>query len=256
MSNLKSRLAPVFRRRIFHRPSFRGLASLCSVGALATAGLCGTLALAQQVNGPSQGSHPVAYASVSELNGILDQVKQTAGSMKTDLDSMRIERWKTDGSTKRQTEATVDSIQRNLQSALPDTIAQLTNSPDDLSASFKLYRNLVLLYDYFGQVVENAGAFGSKDEFQNLRNDMTGLENSRRALADRVQTLAGSKEDELAHLRAQVKTLSAAPPPPPKKVIIDDTEPAPKKPAAKKKTTKPAAPANPPAGASKPSPNQ
>jgi len=105
-------------------------------------------------------------------------------------------------------------------------------------------------------VVENAGAFGSKDEFQNLRNDMTGLENSRRALADRVQTLAGSKEDELAHLRAQVKTLSAAPPPPPKKVIIDDTEPAPKKPAAKKKTTKPAAPANPPAGASKPSPNQ
>jgi hypothetical protein len=88
--------------------------------------------------------------------------------------------------------------------------------------------------------VESAGAFGSKDEFQSLSNDMTGLESARREMGERMQKLAGAKEDELARLRAQVKTLSAAvPPPPPKKIIVDDTEPAPKKPAAKKKTTKP-----------------
>lgn len=254
MLNLQNAFAPKIRRQIFRRLSLCRLASLCSLGALAATGLFPSVCFAQQGNGSAQPSHPVAYASVSELNGILDQVKQTTASMKTDMDGIRIERWKTDGSTKRQTQATVDSIQRNLQTALPETIAQLTNSPDDLAASFKLYRNLVLLYDYFGQIVEDAGAFGSKDEFQSLRNDMTGLENARRALADRVQTLAGSKEDELAHLRAQVKTLTAAPPPPPKKVIIDDTEPAPKKPAAKKKPKSTSPAANPPTA--KPSPNQ
>jgi hypothetical protein len=205
----------------------------CFVAALLPA-----LACAQDTAGvPAATQPPVAYASVSELNGILSQLQQTAQNIQADLQKTRIERWKTDGNTKKQTLADVESIQRNLQSSLPETIAQLNNSPEDLAASFKLYRNLVLLYDYFGIVVENAGAFGSKDEIQSLSNDMTGLENARRAFAERMQKLATSKEDELTRLRAQVKTLTAAPPPPPKKIVVDDTEPA-KKPA-KKKVTKP-----------------
>ena len=188
---------------------------------------------------PSGDQPPVAYASVTELNGILSQLQQTAQNMQSDLGKTRIEKWKTDGATKRQTLSTVESIQRNLQSALPETIATLSNSPEDLGASFKLYRNLVILYDYFGAVVENAGAFGSKDEFQSLSNDMSGLESARRMFGERMQKLTASKEDELTHLRAQIKTLTAAPPPPPKKIVVDDTEP-PKKPApAKKKVTKP-----------------
>ena len=206
-------------------------------------GLVAAAATAQDSTGAASGQQPpVAYASVNELNGILTQLQQTAKNMQADLGKTRIEKWKADASTKRQTLATVESIQRNLQSALPDTIAQMNNSPEDLAASFKLYRNLVVLYDFFGSVVENAGAFGSKDEFQNLGNDMSGLETARRALGERMQKLASSKEDELTRLRAQVKTLSAAPPPPPKKVVVDDTEPPPKKPA-KKKPAKPKPPA-------------
>jgi hypothetical protein len=218
-------------RKIFIRSLPCLIAVLAAVLAPATAG-------AQDTAGAQA---PVAYASVSELNGILTQLKQTAQSMQSDLGKTRIEKWKTDSATKKQTLTTVESIQRNLQSALPETIAQLNNSPEDLGASFKLYRNLVVLYDYFGLVMENAGAFGSKDEFQNLGNDMHGLESARRAFGERMQKLAASKEDELTRLRAQIKTLSAAPPPPPKKIIVDDTEP-PKKPA-KKKATKPKPPA-------------
>jgi hypothetical protein len=188
---------------------------------------------------------PVAYASVSELNSIVQQLKLTAQSMQSDLAKTRIEKWKTDGATKRQTLANVESIQRNLQAALPETLTQLNNAPEDLGASFKLYRNLDALYDVFGSVVEAAGAFGSKDEFQSLGNDMTGLESARRTLGERVQKLAASKEDELTRLRAQVKKLSAAPPPPPQKVVVDDTQP-PKKPA-KKKVAKPKPPATSPA---------
>jgi hypothetical protein len=209
-------------------------ATACAQGAAA-----GTLSSSGQ-------QPPVAYASVSELNGILTQLQKTAQSMQTDLGNTRIEKWKTGASTKQETLSNVQSIQRNLQSALPAIITELNNAPEDVGVSFKLYRNLDALYDVFGSVVESAGAFGSKEEFQNLSNDMTGLENARRAFGERMQKLAASKEDELTRLRAQVKTLTAAPPPPPKKIVVDDTEPA-KKPAAKRKVAKPKPPAATPA---------
>jgi hypothetical protein len=186
---------------------------------------------------------PVAYASASELNNILAQVKQTAQSIDTDLGKTRIERWKADSGIKNDTLHNVESVRRNLQTAMPDMITQLSNAPEDLAASFKLYRNLDALYDVFGQVVESAGAFGSKDEYQNLSNDMSALQSARRTLGERMQSLAAAKESELSRLRTQLKAAQAAvPPPAPKKVIVDDTEP-PKKPV-KKKAVKPAAPAS------------
>jgi hypothetical protein len=167
----------------------------------------------------------------------LEQVAQAA---QVDLAKLRIDKWKTDSSTKRGTQADVESIQRNLQMALPEIIGQLRASPENISATFKLYRNLDALYDVFGPVVESAGAFGSKDEFQSVQNDLSGLERSRRSLAERMETLAGTKEGELTQLRTQVRDLQAAaapPPAPPNKVVVDDTVP-PKKPLKKKSATK------------------
>ena len=218
-------------RNILARSLFWLIAVLIALLAPAATG-------AQESAGASAAAQPpVAYASVSELNGILTQLQQTAQSIQSDLAKTRIEKWKTDGSTKRQTLADVESIQRNLESALPEMIAQLKSSPEDLGASFKLYRNLVVLYDYFRSVAEAAGAFGSKDEYQSLSNDLNGLESARRTIGERMQKLTASKEDELTRLRVQVKKLSAAPPAPPQKIVVDDTVP-PKKPA-KKKVTKP-----------------
>jgi hypothetical protein len=184
---------------------------------------------------------PVAYASASELNNILAQVKQTAQNMDGDLAKTRVEKWKADSAIKREIQGNVESLRRNVQSAMPEMITQLSNSPEDLAASFKLYRNLDALYDVFGQVVESAGAFGTKDEYQNLSNDMSSLQSVRRALGERMQTLSTAKEAELTRLRNQVKAAqAAAPPPTPKKVVVDDTEP-PKKVVKKKAPAKPAA---------------
>ncbi len=235
-----SQKSPTHCRRIRCRRIFSHLIRVGLIATLAAAGFVPALAQSSQ-SAPASSSAPVAYASVNELNGILGQLKTTSTAMQGDLERMRIEKWKTDASNKRQTQANVDSIRRNLESALPEITAQVNASPEDLAASFKLYRNLDALYDVFGSVVESAGAFGSKDDFQSLSNDMTGLESARRAMGERLQKLASAKEDELTRLRAQLKTLSAAPPPPPKKIIVDDTEPAPKKPA-KKKTAKPKTP--------------
>jgi hypothetical protein len=189
-----------------------------------------------QITPSNSGAAPVPYASVSQLNTMLAQLEQVSATTQTDLARVRVEKWKTDGSYKKQAQGNIDSIRRNLQSALPEMITQLRNSPADLGATFKLYRNLDALFGVMGGVTESAGAFGSKDEFQSLSNDMSAFERSRREFAERMETLASSKEAELTQLRTQLKALqAAAPAPPPKKIIVDDTEP--KKPAKKKPST-------------------
>src|ERR1700694_6084699 len=132
--------------------------SLFCFVAVLTGMLAPAVAGAQDAEGQAVGAQPpFPNASVSKVNGILTQLEQTAQSIQSDLAKTHIEKWKTDGATKRQTLADVESIQPNLQSALPETIAQLNNAPENLGASFKLYRNLDALFDVFGSVVEAAG---------------------------------------------------------------------------------------------------
>ena len=190
---------------------------------------------------------------------MLQQLEQVAQQMQVNLAKLRIEKWKTDSNTKHGTQSDVDSIQRNLQMALPEIIGQVRASPENAAATFKLYRNLDALYDVFGPVVESAGAFGSKDEFQSIQNDLNDLERSRRALAERMETLATAKEGELTRLRAQVHDLQAAAAPPPspaKKVVVDDTEPPKKPPLRKKPVPKPPKPTTPATQPSTTSPQQ
>lgn len=208
---------------------------------------------------PSASAPPVPYASVSQLNLLLSQLEQVTQAMQVNLAKLRIDKWKTDSNTKRGTEADVESLQRNLQLALPEIIGQLRASPENLTQTFKLYRNLGALYDVLGPVVESAGAFGSKDDYQAMQNDFSALERSRRSLAERMESLASAKEGELAQLRTQVRDLKAVvPAAPAKKVVVDDTEP-PKKPVKKKavpKPNKPAAPTVPKPSPSSPTPQQ
>src|ERR1700730_481668 len=182
---------------------------------------------------------PVSYASINQLNQLLSQLEQASQAAQVDLAKLRIEKWKTDSGSKRQAQAHVESIERNLQSAMPEIIAVLRTSPESLTSTFKLYRNLDALYDVLGSVAESAGAFGSKDELQSLENDLSALEKSRRSFADRVETLAGAKEGEVTRLRAALQNAEANnTSQPPKKIVVDDTAPA-KKPVKKKAASKP-----------------
>jgi hypothetical protein len=191
-----------------------------------------------------QGGAPVSYVSVTQLNGLLAQLEATSKGTQADLVKLRIERWKADNSYRKQAMGNVDSIQRNLQGALPEIISQLRAAPEDLPTTFKLYRNLDALYDVLGSVVEGAGAFGSKDDLQSLSNDLNAFEGTRKQMAERIESLASAKEAEIVRLRTDLRTAQAAiPVAPPKKIVVDDNEP-PKKPAVKKKpAAKPTAPA-------------
>lgn len=185
---------------------------------------------------------PVSYTSISELNQILGTLNQTSQNTQNDLSSLRIEHWKTDSNTKKQTENDTDSVLRNLKDALPTMVGQLQNSPENLALTFKLYRNLDALYDVLGSVVESAGAFGSKEEFQSLGNDLNGIDSSRHALAERMDKLALAKDNEIGELRVALQSARAEIPP--KKTVVDAGE-APKKPVVHKKTTKPKTTAKP-----------
>jgi hypothetical protein len=197
----------------------------------------------------NQPAPPVSYTSISELNQLMTNLQQTSQQIQDDLSRLRIDKWKTDSGTKRQTQSDVESIQRNLQTALPGIVNDLKNSPESTPLTFKLYRNLDALYDVMSSVVESTGAFGSRDEFQGLEKDLASLESSRRAFADRMDKIAAAKETEIGQLRTALQTARAEIPP--KKTVVDDTapQPPPKKSTKKKPVPKPqtASPQNAPA---------
>lgn len=211
--------------------------------------ICTTMAVAAfgfaQNSQPAQtaaSAAPVSYTSISELNQILGTLNQTSQNTQNDLARLRIEHWKTDSNSKKQTENDTDSVLRNLKDALPTMVAQLQNAPENLALTFKLYRNLDALYDVLGSVAESAGAFGSKDEFQSLGNDLNAIDSSRHALAGRMDRLSVAKDNEIGELRVALQNARAAIPP--KKTVVDDVEPT-KKPVSHKKTTKPKTAAKP-----------
>jgi hypothetical protein len=166
--------------------------------ALAALLIATSVCLAQAAD--TQPAPPVAYSSISELNQLVGNLQQTSQQIQDDLSRLRIEKWKTDSATKHQTSSDVESIKRNLQTALPGILSDLKNSPESTPLTFKLYRNLDALYDVTSSVVESTGAFGGRDEFESLNRDLESLEHSRRAFADRVDKIATAKETEIGQL--------------------------------------------------------
>lgn len=165
----------------------------------------------------------------TDVQATLGKIEQTAQAAALDLARLRIDKWKTDGSIKGQSQANSDSISRNLTSALPGLIDAVRTSPQSLAANFKLYRNLNALYDVFEGLAESTGAFGSKQEFEALSRHVQDLDGYRRSFGEHMAALAASKDMELARARSNAAPAQATRP---KKIIVDNT-PAPK--SAKKK---------------------
>src|SRR5437660_9264253 len=109
----------------------------------------------------SAASPPVSYSSISQLNLLLSQLEQASQQTQLDLAKLRVEKWKTDSNNKRQMQTNVESHERNLQSALPEMISQLRMSPENLTDTFRVYRNLTALYDVFAAVAASTEVCGT-----------------------------------------------------------------------------------------------
>ena len=186
---------------------------------------------------------PVASATPTPLSATLPQLQRAAENARVDLARLRVDKWKADSSVKQQTAANVESLQRNLSGALPTLLSAAQQNPTSLNASFKLYRNVNVLYDVLGSVTESAGAFGSKEEYAALAQDLNNIDSVRRSLADSVDALTAQRDADFVRIQqaAQRAQQQAAAAPPPKRVVIDDNEPTQKSTPKKKKpaTTNP-----------------
>ena len=195
---------------------------------------------AGQISSPAGAAPPPNGQPIdAQLHELLGQLEVTSQNSALQLARLRIDKWKTDGDVKREAQQNSDALQRNLTSAMPQLISAVRNNPNDVAANFKLYRNLNVVYEYFAQLAEGAGAFGKKEDYQPLEKQVGDMEGVRRTLADRLEMMTSQVSSELQRLRQQVRTAQAATPTAsPKRIVVDDNVPA-KKPAKRKTVPKP-----------------
>lgn len=189
------------------------------IGLFLYAGLLAAQAPAGQ---PAAASQP----SVSpELNSVLTAVQKVAVSSNSDLGKLRIEKWKTDGAQKQQMQKVAESLQRNINNAIPGLISDLQADPNSVSKAFKLYHNLNVLYEFMSPLAEVTSEYGKKEEYEPLASDASTLDKVRQDLSNLI-------EKEATTLDAQVKRAAAVPAQQttasqqqPKKIIVDDSTP-------------------------------
>ena len=161
------------------------------------------VAASSQVAGPTGDTHSAAQAvaTPATLSTTLPDLRRTIENARVDLARLRVDKWKANSDTKRQAEADVESLQRNMTAALPALMNAAIQKPASLNAAFKLYRNINVLYDVLNNVAESAGAFGGKDEYTALANDLTNLNATRRAMADTMEILTAQRDADLARVQ-------------------------------------------------------
>jgi hypothetical protein len=189
---------------------------------------------------PAPGNTLASTVTMTPVLSELDRLQAAASQANRDLGNVRIEKWKADSNSKQQAQANADSVQRNLTTALPALISNVRSAPQDVSAEFKLYRNLNALYDVLASLTESAGAFGARSDYDALAQQLGVMDSVRRNLGDELEKLTSLNQLELNQLRTQVHRLrqqAAAATTPPKKVIVDDTALAKKTVSHKKKPT-------------------
>jgi len=201
-----------------------------------------SLGLFAQTRSTARSTPPPAPAAAAQptgpnLNAILNDIQRTALSANSDLAKLRIEKWKADNSEKQQMQQVANSLQRNINAAIPGLISDLQAAPGSVSRAFKLYHNLNVVYEFLNSLAEAAGAFGKKEEYDPLAADASALDAARQNLSNYIEQTANNLEVQLKRppttAPAQANTET------PKKVVIDDSAPASKTKKKKKPSTPP-----------------
>jgi hypothetical protein len=224
---------------------------------LLLAGACMTQATwAQAQASPAMQRVQVAPSNV-DLNALLQQIQQAASSANLDIAKLRIEKWKTDSEQKRQMQQVADSLQKNISNAVPGLIADVQNSRGGVVASFKLYHNVNVLYEFLSALADATGAFGKKDEYEPLAADAAAIDTARQNLSTYVEQAAARLENAAAQAGAAAQSRPNTPVAG-KKIVVDDEEkpaPKPKKPSAKSTKKKSSTPSATPSAQSAASPH-
>jgi ubiquinone biosynthesis protein UbiJ len=176
-----------------------------------------------------------------DLNALLQQIQQATSSASVNIGKLRIEKWKTDSQQRQQMQQVADSLQKNIANAVPGLIGDVQTTRGGVLASFKLYHNVNVLYEFLSSMAEAAGAFGKREEYQPLEGDAAALDTARQNLSTYIEQAAGKMEAaNRGSNAAQARQTQATVVPGKKVVIIDDGDvPAPKRAKSTKKKASP-----------------
>jgi cell division protein ZapA (FtsZ GTPase activity inhibitor) len=201
---------------------------------------------AQTQTQPPANRQEQAAPPANDINSILLQVQQATSAASVSIGKLRIEKWKTDASQKQQLQQVADSLQKNIANAVPGMVNAVQTSRGGVLASFKLYHDLNVLYEFLSTLADAAGGLGKKEEYEPLAADAAALDAARQNLSTYIEQTAGKLESANQQpngtVPMQARQLQAVPGK--KVVVIDDNEaPKPKraKPTKKKSSNPPAA---------------
>lgn len=168
---------------------------VCLTAIAATAQPRGGPQARQPVQPPQQTQPPANATPVqANLNLIIEQIQKAALSTNGDLGKLRIEKWKTDSDQKDQLQKMADSIQRNVTYAIPGLINDVENSRGSMSATFRLYHNVTIVYEYLSSLTDAAGVLGKREEYEPLANDAAALDSARQNLSTYIEQTASQIE--------------------------------------------------------------
>ncbi len=196
---------------------------------------CAACAAQAPANVPAATAQPLQTPSAI-MQPALDNLQQTLGMLRPD-------KWKASGAEREEAAANISSIGRDLQTTLPPLLAAADRAPDSVAQVLPVYRNIEALYDVLLRVSEAGSLSAPSQQSAALEEARAKLEDGRRALGDRLQAAAVSREKQVHDLQATIRAI----PPPAAPVVCPP--PPPVKHRTRKKVVKkkaiPTAPANP-----------
>lgn len=202
----------------------------------------GMLAQTQAPANPQLQAAPKA----ADLNAVVSEIQQATSSATVNIGKLRIERWKTDSGQKQQLQQVADSLQKNIANAVPGLVNDVQSSHGGVVASFKLYHNLNVLYEFLSSLADAAGGLGKREEYEPLATDAAALDTARQNLSVYIEQAAVKLETMNRPPTGTIPVQAGqnALVPGKKVVVIDDTEPQPKKrpKSTKKKPSTPPSP--------------
>ncbi len=214
------------------------------------AGYIPTLQSQTAVPKEMQGAQPAA-----NINAVLVQIQQVTAATNIDIGKLRVEKWKTDPEQKQQLQHIADSLQKSMVNAVPVLITDVESSRGGVTASFKLYHNLNVIYENLNYLADVAGGLGKKEEFDPLAADCAALGSARQNLSIYIEQTAVKLESAnrqpngtIPGAANQAQGVQGK-----KVVVINEDDPPAKKPVKPAVKKKPSTPSN---AAAQPTPAQ
>lgn len=169
-----------------------GLLAALSSGLMAQSPTANPQQVAVTQPGPPVASSATASRepAAPRLDAVLAQIQKATISMNSNLGRLRIEKWRTDADQKEQLQKLANSLQRNAMYAVPGLISDVQNSRGSVTATFKLYHDINVVYEYLNSLTDAAGSLGKREEYEPLAADATALNLIREGLSSYIEQTA------------------------------------------------------------------